>query len=1150
MTELVARLRIAAQTEGAEGVRALSKELQSLAAQGGEAAPKFKALADEIDKLAGQQALVERFSALKRETAGLERSLEQAGGKVDGLAGELAAAGAKAAGFAQAQAQAAAALEAAKQKHAELKQSVAGAAQELAQLRASAKASGDATGAYAQQIEAAKTSLAGLKEQGKAAGAEVAKLATDHKAAAASLKEARQAEAALGKEYAGAVGNAKALSGALGAKRQALDETRASLKQAGVETANLATHQAALKNALAATVTQAQQEAAALRAASETSARLAAQAQQAGAGLQQAFGAVGLRSAEAIRQEIADVERALQRIAAEAKVTGPEFDRVWAAGQQRIAALKGELAGVPPHLDGIKSKGDGVIATLKGMAGAFLGIQTAQQFLQANVELEQLRRGLVAVTGSAGSADAELGRLRERANLLGVEVGTLGRNYISLAAVTRGTVLEGQATREVFDAVAGAMGSLGKGGVETERALQAVSQMASKGTVAMEELRGQLGEALPGALAASAKGLGITKQELIQLVESGNLLAEDFLPALASGLKQTFGDGKQQVQGFAAEWQRLKNTISEVATDIGSSGMMTALANGAKLAGGAINDLWVEFELLGKVVGITAGFLAEVWKNPRAAWAEYKKDIAEAATEAANKLGALNKAAGEVADSSAQAATAGAQAGQQMAAAAPQIGQAATALQGVATAGAQAAQGATAAGQAASQAGSQAQQSATGWVAVNNAYSQVTAGAQAYTAGALKAAEAKKAEGEASVKMAELSGNEIKVLEARAAAAQADAVASQNVAKARQTEVSILQSQLVALQEEGKARGGLTEAKQQQLDKLQQLIAARQTEAEKATQAAAALNAEAEAAQRAATGVEAAFQRLGVASSASLQQAADNARRDFDLIASSGKATAADLTQAFASYAEKAIAANGGVATESLKVKGAMRGVAIQTDSAGRTTVTAMTDAAEAIKLLGTDADATAAKVGNIGKEAEQAGEKFALIQRQAEFGRDAEGNLLPDPADRTSGPTGGSGGGGGGGQAISGYTERGAYEHAKQAGLSEAQALKLAGEYMDRWRLQPFGLSKFEEAIDAAVLVNAKASAKKADRSEAPTVPHESPAAPPPPSPAPAPAPQRYEVAITVGGRRETINTASQADAGNLVELLQRLESDMQRAH
>src|SRR5574338_579578 len=1130
MTDLVARLRIAAQTEGAEGVRALSKELQSLAAQGGEAAPKFKALADEIDKLAGQQALVERFAALKRETADLEQSLEQAGGKVDGLTGELAAAGAKAAGFAQAQAQAAAALEAAKQKHAELKQSVAGAALELAQLRASAKASGDATGAYAQQIEAAKTSLAGLKEQGKAAGAEVAKLATDHKAAAASLKEARQAEAALGKEYAGAVGNAKALSGALGAKRQALDETRASLKQAGVETANLATHQAALKNALAATVTQAQQEAAALRAASETSARLAAQAQQAGAGLQQAFGAVGLRSAEAIRQEIADVERALQRIAAEAKVTGPEFDRVWAAGQQRIAALKGELAGVPPHLDGIKSKGDGVIATLKGMAGAFLGIQTAQQFLQANVELEQLRRGLVAVTGSAGSADAELGRLRERANLLGVEVGTLGRNYISLAAATRGTVLEGQATREVFDAVAGAMGSLGKGGVETERALQAVSQMASKVTVAMEELRGQLGEALPGALAASAKGLGITKQELIQLVESGNLLAEDFLPALASGLKQTFGDGKQQVQGFAAEWQRLKNTISEVATDIGSSGMRTALANGAKLAGGAINDLWVEFELLGKVVGITAGFLAEVWKNPRAAWAEYKKDIAEAATEAANKLGALNKAAGEVADSSAQAATAGAQAGQQMVAAAPQIGQAATALQGVATAGAQAAQGATAAGQAASQAGSQAQQSATGWVAVNNAYSQVTAGAQAYTAGALKAAEAKKAEGEASVKMAELSGNEIKVLEARAAAAQADAVASQNVAKARQTEVSILQSQLVALQEEGKARGGLTEAKQQQLDKLQQLIAARQTEAEKATQAAA--------------------QRLGVASSASLQQAADNARRDFDLIASSGKATAADLTQAFASYAEKAIAANGGVATESLKVKGAMRGVAIQTDSAGRTTVTAMTDAAEAIKLLGADADATAAKVGNIGKEAEQAGEKFALIKRQAEFGRDAEGNLLPDPADRTSGPTGGSGGGGGGGQAISGYTERGAYEHAKQAGLSEADALKLAGEYMDRWRLQPFGLSKFEEAIDAAVLVNAKASAKKADPAQAPTVPHESPAAPPPPSPAPAPAPQRYEVAITVGGRRETINTASQADAGALVELLQRLESDMQRAH
>jgi len=42
--------------------------------------------------------------------------------------------------------------------------------------------------------------------------------------------------------------------------------------------------------------------------------------------------------------------------------------------------------------------------------------------------------------------------------------------------------------------------------------------MASKGVVSMEELRGQLGEALPGALQAAASGMGVTTVDLIKLV--------------------------------------------------------------------------------------------------------------------------------------------------------------------------------------------------------------------------------------------------------------------------------------------------------------------------------------------------------------------------------------------------------------------------------------------------------------------------------------------------------------------------------------------------------------------------------------------------------------------------------------------------------
>ena len=45
----------------------------------------------------------------------------------------------------------------------------------------------------------------------------------------------------------------------------------------------------------------------------------------------------------------------------------------------------------------------------------------------------------------------------------------------------------------------------------------ALAQMASKGTVQAEELRGQLGERLPGAFKIAAAAMGVTQAELVSL---------------------------------------------------------------------------------------------------------------------------------------------------------------------------------------------------------------------------------------------------------------------------------------------------------------------------------------------------------------------------------------------------------------------------------------------------------------------------------------------------------------------------------------------------------------------------------------------------------------------------------------------------------
>ncbi len=113
------------------------------------------------------------------------------------------------------------------------------------------------------------------------------------------------------------------------------------------------------------------------------------------------------------------------------------------------------------------------------------------------------------------------------------------------------------------------------------------------------------------------------------------------------------------------------------------------------------------------------------------------------------------------------------------------------------------------------------------------------------------------------------------------------------------------------------------------------------------------------AAQEAAQAIADAFQRLGVTSTADLKLQADNALRDYNLIKAAGTSTAQDLTAAFKVYADKAIEANNGVATEAIKSQAAMRGLEIQTDSTGKSIVKAMGQGGEATRSFGSEVRGT-----------------------------------------------------------------------------------------------------------------------------------------------------------------------------------------------
>lgn len=251
----------------------------------------------------------------------------------------------------------------------------------------------------------------------------------------------------------------------------------------------------------------------------------------------------------------------------------------------------------------------GQVEALSTAMKALAASMVFKAFVDANVEVEKFERSMTLLKGSSEAATQEFQYIAGVARTLGLNLFETADAYVQLSAATKGTALEGAQTREVFEAVAKAMSSLGKSGADTQGALLAVSQMVSKGTVSMEELRGQLGERLPGAFQAAAQAMGLTTKELDALVSSGKLSTEEFLPKFAEALRDTFGETKY-VDGYAASFNRLQNSISEAFVEIGKAGSFDALTKGVQAATAAVVGATATFRLLGEVAGIVVGAIA------------------------------------------------------------------------------------------------------------------------------------------------------------------------------------------------------------------------------------------------------------------------------------------------------------------------------------------------------------------------------------------------------------------------------------------------------------------------------------------------------------------------------------------------------------
>lgn len=445
------------------------------------------------------------------------------------------------------------------------------------QIKALGKAGGD-TSALTAALAAQRAALAQQSAALTAAGVNTQALSSEQ----ARLRiELEKASRAFNQQSAAAIASANAAEAAASAERAQLASARQrvaaieSERQARIAYGNqvLASlrAQAAAQDQQAAAERRARADAdAAARAAAANARVRTAQQQQAALDAQAAARSQLAARAIAERGEIAVKQ---SRLLAAAQTQAAVSAQKLAADQVKAAAATQSSAAAAASS---RAQMLSYAAALVSVGAAIKGINA---ITTAGTQLQALNSSLLFSTGSAESAADAYAFVKAEAERLGLPLQVLGKEFSQLAAAANGTALEGEATRKIFTSVASAARVMGLQGYQVERALLAIQQIMSKGNVQAEELRGQLGEQIPGAFNIAARAMGVTTAELNNMLKAGEVLSEDFLPKFAAELQRTVDPAvPAATKTYAAEIERLRNQITLFLQEVGKSGALEAIS--------------------------------------------------------------------------------------------------------------------------------------------------------------------------------------------------------------------------------------------------------------------------------------------------------------------------------------------------------------------------------------------------------------------------------------------------------------------------------------------------------------------------------------------------------------------------------------------
>jgi len=239
-------------------------------------------------------------------------------------------------------------------------------------------------------------------------------------------------------------------------------------------------------------------------------------------------------------------------------------------GQAGFAALSGGAAG-------------GLGGALAG-AGIGLSVVASIELVKAGAaaakyssEIKRLEIALKGVT----KTDKEFAKAQKIvasvSNELNVPIGDATKQFTTLSASVIGAGGNVDQAEEVFRGVSEAIKATGGDAEDVQSAMRAMSQIFGKGKVSAEELQGQLGERLPGAVTKFAEATGRTLPQLQKDLRDGTVGLNDVMKFVAK-LSDDHRDAALKMAGSSAEagarltvaMQKLQKNIGDILQPIGA----------------------------------------------------------------------------------------------------------------------------------------------------------------------------------------------------------------------------------------------------------------------------------------------------------------------------------------------------------------------------------------------------------------------------------------------------------------------------------------------------------------------------------------------------------------------------------------------------